>query len=85
MLPAKLTPRQMKDLDDALGITNKTNAEVRFQWLLLSIRHGYEPAYPQLKEFLTAQGRRKFLKPLYEELVKTPEGKKRAVEIARGS
>ena len=30
---------------------------------------------------LTEQGRRKFLKPLYEELVKTPAGKERAVAI----
>jgi hypothetical protein len=28
-------------------------------------------------------GRRKFLKPVYEELVKTPEGKRRAQAIFR--
>jgi hypothetical protein len=49
--------------------------------LLLSVRHGYEPAYQRLEEFLTSQGRRKFLKPLYEELVKTPAGKVRADAI----
>jgi hypothetical protein len=81
VLPAKLTPARMKELDDALGLTRRTNAEVIFQWLLLSARHGYEPAYARLEEFLTSQGRRKFLKPLYEELVKTPEGAKRARRI----
>ncbi len=25
------------------------------QWLLLSVRHGYEPAYPRLEEFPTSQ------------------------------
>jgi Leukotriene A4 hydrolase, C-terminal. len=71
----------MKELDDVLSLTRRTNAEIAFQWLLLAVRHGYEPAYPRLEEFLTSQGRRKFLKPLYEELVKTPAGKERAKAI----
>jgi leukotriene A-4 hydrolase/aminopeptidase len=83
VLPEKLTPARMKELDDELALTRRTNAEVLFQWLLLSVRHRYEPAYPRLAEFLSAQGRRKFLKPLYEELVKTPEGKERARRIYR--
>jgi leukotriene A-4 hydrolase/aminopeptidase len=81
VLPEKLTAEQMKELDLALKFTKRTNAEILFQWLLLSVQHRYEPAYPRLEEFLTAQGRRKFLKPLYEELVKSPEGKERARRI----
>jgi leukotriene-A4 hydrolase len=81
VLPEKVTAAQMKELDEALGLTKRTNAEVLFQWLLLSVRHRYEPAYLRLEEFLTSQGRRKFLKPLYEDLVKTPEGRKRAQRI----
>ncbi|HLN80413.1 MAG TPA: leukotriene A4 hydrolase C-terminal domain-containing protein, partial [Thermoanaerobaculia bacterium] len=49
----------------------------------IAIASGYEPAYPRLGEFLTSMGRRKFLKPLYEALVKTPEGKARALAIYR--
>ena len=81
VLPPGLAAARMKDLDSALRLTERTNAEVAFQWLLLSVRHRYEPAYPRLEAFLTAQGRRKFLKPLYEELVKTPEGRERARRI----
>jgi leukotriene-A4 hydrolase len=81
VLPEKLSPDRMKELDAALKLTPRTNAEIAFQWLLLSIRHGYEPAYPRLEDFLTVQGRRKFLRPLYEELVKTPEGRERAARI----
>jgi leukotriene-A4 hydrolase len=80
-LPKSLTAAQMKQLDDTLGLTKRTNAEVIFLWLSLSVQHGYEPAYSRLEEFLTMQGRRKFLKPLYEELVKTPAGKERARRI----
>jgi leukotriene-A4 hydrolase len=81
VLPPNLTAAQMKDLDEALKLTQRTNAEIVCQWLLLSVQHGYEPAYARLEEFLTSQGRRKFLKPLYQELMKTPEGKNRARRI----
>lgn len=80
-LPAALPPGRMKELDDAFKLTDRTNAEIAFQWLLLAVRHGYEPAYPRLERFLMGQGRRKFLKPLYEELAKTPAGLDRARRI----
>ncbi len=41
------------------------------------------PAYPRLEEYLISIGRQKLIKPLYEELVKTPEGKERALSIYR--
>ena len=47
----------------------------------MSVRNEYEPAYPRLEEFLTSVGRRKFLKPLYGELSKTPRGRERARAI----
>jgi leukotriene-A4 hydrolase len=40
----------------------------------MSIKNNYAAAYPRLEEFLTSIGRRKFVKPLFEELAKTPEG-----------
>jgi leukotriene A-4 hydrolase/aminopeptidase len=80
-LPDTLSAAKMRELDEAFRLTERTNSEIIFQWLLMSVRHGYEPAYPRLEAFLTSQGRRKFLKPLYEELVKTPEGRQRAMRI----
>jgi hypothetical protein len=47
----------------------------------MAVRNRYEPAYPRLAEFLESVGRRKYVRPLYEELTKTPEGKARAVAI----
>jgi hypothetical protein len=47
----------------------------------MSITGNYAPAYPRLEEFLCSVGRRKFLKPLYSELLKTPEGRERAKRI----
>jgi leukotriene-A4 hydrolase len=80
-LPQQLTAKQLKELDQAFGLTKIGNAEIAHQWLLISIRNNYETAYPRLEEYLTTIGRQKLIKPLYEELVKTPAGKERALKI----
>lgn len=80
-LPAQLTSSQMRDLDTAFGFSASGNAEVLCAWLQVAIRQEYEPAYPALEEFLTTVGRRKFLKPLYAELAKTPAGIDRGRDI----
>jgi leukotriene-A4 hydrolase len=74
---------RMAELDNAFHLTRSGNSEIAFQWLLMSIRNRYEPANARLEEFLMTIGRRKFIKPLYEELAKTPEGKARAMAIYR--
>ena len=74
---------RMAELDNAFHLTRSGNSEIAFQWLLMSIRNRYEAANARLEEFLLTIGRRKFIKPLYEELAKTPEGKARAVAIYR--
>ena len=75
--------RLMGELDRAFKLTGSGNSEVAFQWLLMSIKNNYEPAYARLEEFLLSVGRRKFIRPLYQELAKTPEGRERALEIYR--
>lgn len=80
-LPAQLTEKQLKELDQAFGLTKIGNAEIAHVWLLIAIRNQYAAAYPRLEEYLISIGRQKLIKPLYEELVKTPEGKQRAKAI----
>jgi leukotriene-A4 hydrolase len=48
-----------------------------------SIHAGYEGATARTAEFLSSQGRRKFLKPIYTALAATPAGKERALAIYR--
>ncbi len=57
--------------------------EDRCAWLLIAIRNRYEPAFQALARFLTSQGRRKFLTPLYTEMMKTPWGTTMARDIYR--
>jgi aminopeptidase N len=80
-LPEKLTTAQLTDLDRTFRLSERRNAEVLFAWLRVAIRNHYEPAMPALERFLTSQGRRKFLKPLYEDLMKTDWGKEDARRI----
>ena len=82
-LPAGLAPERMRALDEAFGLTASGNAEIAFQWLLMSVRNGYAAADSRLQDFLVSIGRRKYIKPLYEELVKTAEGLERARAIYR--
>ena len=80
-LPAALSEAQMVDLDRAFGFSKSGNSEVLFAWLRIAIRHRYQPAMPALERFLTSQGRRKFLKPLYEDLMGTEWGTSEAKRI----
>ena len=80
-VPGTLTSQQMIELDDAFGFTEVGNSEVAHQWLLTAVRNQYAPADSRLETYLIEIGRRKLIKPLYDELVKTPEGRARATAI----
>lgn len=80
-LPRPMAQEQMAELDAAFGFTASGNSEILCAWLVPAIANGYEPAYPALESFLKTIGRRKFLRPLYQELAKTPQGLQRAREI----
>ena len=80
-LPATLSEGQLVDLDRAFAFSKSGNSEVLFAWLRIAIRHRYELAMPALERFLTSQGRRKFLKPLYEDLMATKWGTSEAKRI----
>ena len=80
-LPHDLTAARLIELDTAFKLTAAANNEIAHSWLLDAIRAGYAPAWPRLEQFLTTIGRRKLVKDLYEELLKTPDGKARAAAI----
>jgi aminopeptidase N len=80
-LPDTLSPAQLKALDAFGHFTASGNSEIVTAWLVKTIRFGYTPADAKLEDFLIHNGRRKFLSPLYNELAKTPEGKKKAQAI----
>jgi len=80
-LPQELGQERMAELDKAFGFTKSGNAEVLAAWLEQSVRNDYAAADGRLVDFLNTVGRRKFLIPLYEELVATEKGKAMAMRI----
>jgi leukotriene-A4 hydrolase len=82
-LPDTVPTSRLAELDRAFRLSSSGNSEILKAWLQIAIRNRYEPAFPALKTFLTSQGRRKFLAPLYAELAKTDWGRKMAIDIYR--
>lgn len=80
-LPPDLGLEKMRSLDKAFHITESANTEILFRWLLLGVKNQYERAYPRLEQFLTTVGRIIYVKPLYEQLVMTEDGKSLAYRI----
>ncbi len=80
-LPQPLDLAKMADLDAAFKLSSSGNSEILSSWLLLAVQSRYEAAYPSMERFLTSMGRRKFLRPLYAEMAKTPAGAEMALRI----
>ena len=69
-LPRKLPKARLDLLERGLGLNTIGNNEVRFAWLELAVANRYDPAVRSLEQFVTSQGRRKFVRPLIEALAK---------------
>jgi leukotriene-A4 hydrolase len=80
-LPAKVPAAKLAALDEAFDLTDVGNSEIAFSWLRVAIANEYAAAWPRLENYLTGIGRRKLIKPLYEDLMKTPAGAERARAI----
>jgi aminopeptidase N len=78
---ANLDAAAMEAIDRAFDFTRSGNCEVLAAWLRLSIARGYGAADARLESFLMEVGRRKFLKPIYAELARSPSGLERARAI----
>jgi hypothetical protein len=72
---------QLAQLDAAFKLSAARNNEIAFRWFMAAVRADYQPAFAPLGEFLCSVGRRKFVKPLFEELAKTPAHKQWATTL----
>lgn len=64
-LPREQGKARLDALDRAFGLNAIGNNEVKFAWLSLAVANRYDPAVPSLEAFLAANGRRKFVRPLF--------------------
>ena len=68
-LPRRLPVARLRELDSRLALSTQGNSEVRFAWLRLAVANRHDAAKPSLAAFLTGIGRRKFIVPLYTDLL----------------
>jgi hypothetical protein len=80
-IPDTMTADHLQDLDKTFKLSESGNSEILFIWLNKVIDNRYEPGFPALEKFLTSQGRRKFVAPLYAALAKSDWGKAMATRI----
>ncbi len=80
-MPRDLSAARMAALDAAFHLTESTNAEIALVWFRLAIATHYAAAEPAIDAYLVHIGRRKFIVPIYRDLVATPEGKVMAARI----
>jgi leukotriene A-4 hydrolase/aminopeptidase len=73
-LPQTLPQDRLASLDKSFALSKARNAEIAMSWYRIAIRNDYQPAFPEIDRYLTTIGRRKLVRPLYEELMKTPKG-----------
>lgn len=80
-LPKDTDAKKMAQLDADFHFTQSQNPEIQCAWYELALRYKYTIAYNAVDVFLNSVGRRKFLLPLYKEMMKTPEGAAMAKRI----
>lgn len=79
-LPA-LTAKQLAELDAAFGFSKTHNQIIAGHWWKVATANQYQPAEAGTEAYLGAVGRMLLIRPIYRELVKTPEGRARAQAI----
>lgn len=80
-MPPALSVNQVKSLDMAFNFTNAGNSEIAGLWFIIAVRANYTFAYPAMENFLSTVGRRKFLEPLYGEMMRTQKGTEMAKQL----
>jgi leukotriene-A4 hydrolase len=80
-LPKELNTEELDRLDRDLGLSTSGNNEVRFAWLELALANRYLPVVPHAAAFLSSVGRRKFVLPLFEVLMKEGEWGQKVARI----
>jgi hypothetical protein len=81
-LDPKTKIARLAALDQQFHFSQTQNSEILCDWFVLAAQSNYIfKIETPLRSFLTKIGRRKFVLPIYEALMKSPEGQKLAKRI----
>lgn len=78
-LPRPLNSEQLDFLVRSFNLKEVTNSEILAEYLTISAMSDYEPAFSQIKSFLSEVGRMKYIRPIYRAMGHN----KRTRELAR--
>eukprot|EP00731_Ephydatia_muelleri_P001109 Em0001g1109a len=71
---ASLSRALLRAMNDVYAFSQSKNSEITFRWLKLCLKAGENDVFPEVVNFITKQGRMKYVRPLYRELSKCPGG-----------
>jgi aminopeptidase N len=74
-MPGTATLAQLQALDAKFKLSQTHNAILASSWFRTAIQHNDTKVFPALEKYLLSVGRTRLIKPLYRELVKSPQGK----------
>ncbi len=70
----------LQALDRAYGFSAKKNAEIQLRWQAICLGSNVQWIVPNVVDFITSQGRMKFVRPLYRALRASTVGRMTAVQ-----
>ena len=66
---AKTLPHEsLAQMEEMYKLSDVKNSEIRMRWCMLGVASSWEPIYDNAVGFLEAQGRMKFVRPLFRAL-----------------
>jgi hypothetical protein len=71
----------LEKIDVAYGLSDRKNAEIKLRWHTLCLRSNAKWIVPYVTDFITSQGRMKFVRPLYRALRMSKVGGKLAQRV----
>ncbi len=74
-IPEPRAPQQLASMDKTFGLSQSKNRAIRFEWLRIVAQNHYDGAVPSLEEHLSTQGRRRYVVPVYKDLVASDWGR----------
>jgi hypothetical protein len=74
-VPEPRSTQQLTAMDTTFRLSQSKNRAIRFEWLRIVARNHYDGAVPSLEEHLSTQGRRRYVIPVYKDLVASNWGR----------
>lgn len=71
---------KLKQMESVYGFNSVKNSEIQFRWLRLCIRGKWHEQIKRALEFVTIQGRMKFVRPIYRDLYGWEESREDAIK-----